>query len=340
MIEIQNLTKRYGSKLAVDNVTFSIEKGGILGFLGRNGAGKTTTMNIITGYIPPSAGSVRLDGHDIMEEPRIVKRHIGYLPEQPPLYMDMTVDEYLRFCCAIKEVNRAAVSSHLGNICELVQIGDVRKRLIRNLSKGYKQRVGLAQALVGNPDVIILDEPTVGLDPRQILEIRTLIKRLGEDHTVVLSSHILHEVADVCDQVIIINKGRIVAQDRLDNLASGIAGTSRQMVRIAGQQSAILTVLEGIGAASTIQATGSEEAGTFDFLIEPASSADIRVPLFEALSAANLPMLMLRPADVSLEDIFLKLTGDDLPGDPGATPAPQEALAPSNTEPVEGGDGV
>lgn len=310
MIEIQNLTKRYGSKTAVDNVTFTIQKGEILGFLGRNGAGKTTTMNIVTGYISASEGRVLLDGHDILEEPRLVKRRIGYLPEQPPLYMDMTVDEYLRFVCSIKEVTQKAVKGHLNDICELVKIEDVRKRLIKNLSKGYKQRVGLAQALVGNPDVIILDEPTVGLDPKQILEIRTLIKRLGQDHTVVLSSHILPEVADVCERVVIINKGTIVAQDKLENLTTGIGDNFRMMVRVAASENDARKVLRGLEGARYVECVGVKEAGTSDFLVESDRQLDIRRAMFNALSKAGMPLLMLRPMDITLEDIFLKLTSD------------------------------
>ena len=232
MIEIQNVSKRYGNKYAVKDVTFTINKGEILGFLGRNGAGKSTTMNMITGYISSSAGRILLDGYDILKNPREVKRQIGYLPELPPLYMDMTVDEYLRFCCDIKGVARKYVTKHLNDICELTGLGEVRKRLIKNLSKGYKQRVGLAQALVGNPEVVILDEPTVGLDPKQIIEIRRLIRDLGEDHTVVLSSHILPEVADVCERLVIINNGQIVAQDTLENLTHGIGETYRMTLRV------------------------------------------------------------------------------------------------------------
>ncbi|MDR1569713.1 MAG: ABC transporter ATP-binding protein [Oscillospiraceae bacterium] len=310
MIEIQNLTKRYGSKFAVRDVTFTIKKGEILGFLGRNGAGKTTTMNIVTGYISASEGRVLLDGHDILEEPRLVKRRIGYLPEQPPLYLDMTVDEYLRFACAIKEVKPGAVRAHLSDVCELVKIGDVRGRLIKNLSKGYKQRVGLAQALIGNPEMIILDEPTVGLDPKQILEIRTLIKRLGKDHTVVLSSHILTEVADVCERVVIINKGNIVAQDKLENLTRGIGESFRMTVRIAGSESDAKRVLRGLDGARYVESTGMKEDGAFDFIIESDRQFDIRKQMFNALAKAGLPMIMLRPSDVTLEDIFLKLTGD------------------------------
>ena len=236
MIEIQNVSKRYGNKYAVKDVTFTINKGEILGFLGRNGAGKSTTMNMITGYISSSAGRILLDGYDILKNPREVKRQIGYLPELPPLYMDMTVDEYLRFCCDIKGVARKYVTKHLNDICELTGLGEVRKRLIKNLSKGYKQRVGLAQALVGNPEVVILDEPTVGLDPKQIIEIRRLIRDLGEDHTVVLSSHILPEVADVCERLVIINNGQIVAQDTLENLTHGIGETYRMTLRVKGPE--------------------------------------------------------------------------------------------------------
>ena len=231
MIELKHVTKRYGAKCAVDDISFTINKGEVLGFLGRNGAGKSTTMNMITGYISASEGQITLDGMDVLEQPREVKRRIGYLPEQPPLYMDMTVEEYLKFVCDIKEVRKKSQKAHLDDLYNLVKITDVRHRLIKNLSKGYKQRVGLAQALVGNPDVVIMDEPTVGLDPKQIIEIRKLISGLGQNHTVVLSSHILHEVADVCDRVVIINKGRIVAQDTLANLTQGIGEAIRLTVR-------------------------------------------------------------------------------------------------------------
>ncbi|MDR0396006.1 MAG: ABC transporter ATP-binding protein [Oscillospiraceae bacterium] len=311
MIEIQGLTKRYGNKHAIKDVSFTIKKGEILGFLGRNGAGKTTTMNIVTGYISASEGRVLLDGHDILEEPRVVKRRIGYLPEQPPLYMDMTVDEYLRFACAIKDVRPGAAKAHIDDVCELVKIQDVRKRLIKNLSKGYKQRVGLAQALIGNPEMIILDEPTVGLDPRQILEIRSLIKRLGQDHTVVLSSHILTEVADVCERVVIINNGKIVAQDTLGRLTSGVGDTFRITIRVAGQENEIKRALRALEGARYVESLGAKEEGAHDFVVETDRSADIRKPLFNALARAGLPILMLRPADITLEDIFLKLTSDN-----------------------------
>jgi ABC-2 type transport system ATP-binding protein len=218
MIEVKNLTKQYGGILAVDDISFTAEKGKILGFLGPNGAGKSTTMNILTGYISSTAGTCTLDGIDILEDPIAAKRNIGYLPEQPPVYLDMTVNEYLDFIYALKK-SKIPKRSHLAEICELVKITEMRKRLIRNLSKGYRQRVGLAQALVNNPPILILDEPTVGFDPKQIIEIRSLIKKLGKNHTVILSSHILPDVQAVCDNVVIINEGKIVADDSLKNLS-------------------------------------------------------------------------------------------------------------------------
>ena len=310
MIEIQNVSKRYGNKLAVNDVSFTIKKGEILGFLGRNGAGKSTTMNIVTGYISASSGRVLLDGHDILEEPREVKRRIGYLPEMPPLYMDMTVDEYLKFVCAIKDVKPSYVKSHLDDITELIRITDVRKRLIKNLSKGYKQRVGMAQALVGNPEVVIMDEPTVGLDPKQIIEIRKLIKQLGEDHTIVLSSHILHEVADVCERVVIINQGKIVAQDTLDNLTKNISDTSRFRLRIAGPERDVYKAIRDIPGTRSVDEMGCKEPDSCDFLVEADRGADIRRPLFNQMSKMGCPILMLRPMDIELEDIFLQLTTD------------------------------
>ncbi|MBQ8954520.1 MAG: ATP-binding cassette domain-containing protein [Clostridia bacterium] len=310
MIEIQNVSKRYGNKLAVDDVSFTIKKGEILGFLGRNGAGKSTTMNIVTGYISASAGHVLLDGYDILENPREFKRRIGYLPELPPLYMDMTVDEYLKFVCAIKDVKKSYVKSHLDDITELIRITDVRGRLIKNLSKGYKQRVGMAQALVGNPEVVIMDEPTVGLDPKQIIEIRKLIKQLGEDHTIVLSSHILHEVADVCERVVIINQGKIVAQDSLDNLTKNISDSSRFRLRIAGPEREVYKIIREIPGTRSVDEMGTKEADSYDFLVEADRNADIRRPLFNQMSKLGYPILMLRPMDIELEDIFLQLTND------------------------------
>ena len=310
MIEIQHVTKRYGDKLAVNDVTFTINKGEILGFLGRNGAGKTTTMNIITGYISASSGSVLLDGYDILADPLEVKRRIGYLPELPPLYPDMTVDEYLRFVCAIKGVKRSRVSAHLNDITELVGLGEVRGRLIRNLSKGYRQRVGMAQALVGNPEVVILDEPTVGLDPKQILEVRRMIRQLGEDHTIVLSSHILQEVADVCNRLVIIHQGKIVAEDSLEHLTHADGDTRKLRLRIAGPEAEVLQTLRSMEGVTQADSLGSLEKESFDFLLQGEAGTDLRRAVFSRMSEKGYPILIQRPVDLDLEDVFLQLTGD------------------------------
>ena len=314
MIELKHVTKRYGAKCAVNDISFTINKGEVLGFLGRNGAGKSTTMNMITGYISASEGQILIDGMDILEQPREAKRRIGYLPELPPLYMDMTVEEYLKFVCEIKEVRRKSQKAHLDDLYNLVKITDVRHRLIRNLSKGYKQRVGVAQALVGNPDVVIMDEPTVGLDPKQIIEIRKLISGLGENHTVVLSSHILHEVADVCDRVVIINKGQIVAQDTLANLTHGIGESIRLTVRIIGPEKPVTRMLREIPGVKYVETLGSREADSVDYLVESDSKTDVGRPLVNAVLAGGYSLLMLKPMDVTLEDIFLQLTSEDKGG--------------------------
>ena len=314
MIELKHVTKRYGAKCAVNDISFTINKGEVLGFLGRNGAGKSTTMNMITGYISASEGQILIDGMDILEQPREAKRRIGYLPELPPLYMDMTVEEDLKFVCEIKEVRRKSQKAHLDDLYNLVKITDVRHRLIRNLSKGYKQRVGVAQALVGNPEVVIMDEPTVGLDPKQIIEIRKLISGLGENHTVVLSSHILHEVADVCDRVVIINKGQIVAQDTLANLTHGIGESIRLTVRIIGPEKPVTRMLREIPGVKYVETLGSREADSVDYLVESDSKTDVRRPLVNAVLAGGYSLLMLKPMDVTLEDIFLQLTSEDKGG--------------------------
>lgn len=311
MIKVENITKRYGDNLAVDNVSFEVKKGEVVGFLGRNGAGKTTTMNIITGYISSSEGSASIDGHDILAEPLEVKKRIGYLPELPPLYMDMVVDEYLNFCCDIKKISKDKRKGHLSDVCDLVGISHMRKRLCKNLSKGYKQRVGLAQALIGNPEVLILDEPTVGLDPRQIIEIRNLIKDLGKKHTVILSSHILHEVADVCERVIIIDKGKIVAKDTLQNLANSVNEISRMSVRIADSNKSIRKTIHDIVGVSYVEELGSREPNSMDYIIECEKNSDIRRTLFNTMSKMGKPILMLKPMDVTLEDIFLQLTTEE-----------------------------
>ena len=250
MIEVKDLTKRYGQHVAVDSVSFTVNEGEILGFLGPNGAGKSTTMNIITGYISATEGTVKINGYDILDQPEEAKKQIGYLPEFPPLYMDMTVQEYLDFVFSIKKVDPKQKKQQMDTILDVVKIGDVRKRLIKNLSKGYKQRVGLAQALVGAPSVLILDEPTVGLDPKQIIEIRTLIKELGKKHTIILSSHILPEVSAVCERVIIINKGKLVASDTPENLSRRLGDTSKMTLRVAAPEKQVIKVIKDVPGSS------------------------------------------------------------------------------------------
>ncbi len=309
MIEVRNLTKRYGEKLVVDNASFTVNAGEIVGFLGRNGAGKTTTMNMITGYISSTSGTALVDGHDILKEPAEVKKRIGYLPEQPPLYMDMTVNEYLAFAADIKKVPHKNRKEHLDRIKELVRITDVSARIIGNLSKGYKQRVGLAEALVGNPPVLILDEPTVGLDPTQIIEIRHLIKGLGKEHTIILSSHILPEVADVCERVIIIDHGRIVAQDSLAALQQGLGETAKLTVRIAGPEAATARTLRAIEGVINVDNLGVRESSSYDFLITANKEIDVRRAIFNIMGKSGTPILLMRYLDYTLEDIFLQLTG-------------------------------
>ena len=311
MIKVEHVSKRYGENLAVNDISFEVEKGEIVGLLGRNGAGKTTTMNIITGYISSSAGSASVAGYDILDNPLEVKKHIGYLPEQPPVYLDMLVDEYLNFCCDIKNVSSDKRKGHLADICDLVGIGNMRGRLCKNLSKGYRQRVGLAQALIGNPEVLILDEPTVGLDPRQIIEIRNLIKDLGKSHTVILSSHILHEVSDVCERVIIIDKGKIVAKDTLENLANSVDEISRISVRIAYASNSVDKAIRSLPGVKYVEEMGSREPDTMDYIIESDRKSDIRFSLFNSMAKMGKPILMLRPMDMTLEDIFLKLTSEE-----------------------------
>lgn len=311
MIEIENLTKKYGDKLAVDNISFKVKKGSIVGFLGKNGAGKSTTMNIITGYISATSGTARINGYDILKNPMEVKKCIGYLPEKPPIYSEMTVMEYLKFVCAIKDVKASAINSHIDEIANLVKLTEVINRRIGNLSKGYQQRVGMAQALVGNPEVLILDEPTVGLDPKQIIEIRRMIKALGKKHTIILSSHILPEVADVCEQVVIINDGKIVAQDTLANLQEGIEESANMIVRVAGSESAATKVIRSLSGVSFVEGLGVREKDTVDLLVETVKGVDIRRAMFNAMAKANMPILMIKYVDVTLEDIFLKLTGTE-----------------------------
>jgi len=311
VIEVDNVTKRYGQRLAVDHLNFTVNKGEILGFLGPNGAGKSTTMNIITGYLSATDGTVRVDGHDILAEPEAVKRNIGYMPELPPLYMDMTVEDYLAFVCEIKKVPRPEQKKDRERAMDLLKITDVRGRMIKNLSKGYKQRVGIAQAVIGTPPVLILDEPTIGLDPQQIIETRNLIRGLGKEHTIILSSHILPEVSAVCDRVLIINKGKIVASDTPENLSRGIVGENRITLRVKGAEADVLAAIRSVPDVTNAQVQGLREAGTVDVLVEARKDRDIREPLFLSLCGASLPILMMKTMDLTLEDIFLNLTTEE-----------------------------
>lgn len=307
MIEVKNLCKSYGDKKAVDNISFKAHDGEILGFLGPNGAGKSTTMNILTGYLSSSSGEAYINGHEILENPIEAKKEIGYLPEFPPLYMDMTVKEYLYFIYELKGV-KLPRNTHLKEICELVKIDHVYNRMIKNLSKGYKQRVGVAQALVGNPNVLILDEPTVGLDPKQIIEIRTLIRKLGKNHTVILSSHILSEVQAVCDRVVVINQGKIVADDTADNLSNALTADHKLIARIDGPREEVIKVISAIPGVVSVLADMQREKGVWEYNIEAVEGTDIRRELNRRLAARNWYIMSLRSSELTLEDIFLRLT--------------------------------
>ncbi len=311
MIEIQNLTKEYGRIKAVDNISFNVNKGEILGFLGPNGAGKSTTMNILTGFISSTSGVVKIAGMDILENPVEVKKHIGYLPEHPPLYLDMTVNEYLDFCANLKALPLKKWKSQKKDIMELVKITHVSHRLIKNLSKGYKQRVGLAQALVGSPEVLILDEPTVGLDPKQIIEIRNLIKALGKKHTIILSSHILPEVSAVCDRVIIINKGKIAAIDTPDNLSKTLTDFSRFTVTIEGPENKVRNIISNIHGVKYLETGNKIRDNEYSYIVEADKDKDVRKPLFNQLAQQGFPILELKSLNLSLEDIFLQLTTNE-----------------------------
>lgn len=306
MIEVRNLSKRFGDKRAVDGISFTAQDGEILGFLGPNGAGKSTTMNILTGYISSTEGEAIIDGNDILKDPIKAKKCIGYLPEQPPLYMDMTVKEYLNFVYDLKKCTLPRVT-HIADICRLVKIDHVYKRVIKNLSKGYKQRVGLAQALIGNPNVLILDEPTVGLDPSQIIEIRTLIKKLGKNHTVILSSHILSEVQAVCDKIVVINNGKIVADDTEENLSASLSGEHKLSVKIDGPCAEVKYLLSSIPGVEKVTLIADRD-GVSEFTVESAPETDVRRDLFLRMADRNWCILELKTSELSLEDIFLRLT--------------------------------
>ena len=311
VIEVKNLVKRYGSHLAVDHLNFRVEDGQIYGFLGPNGAGKSTTMNIMTGYIGATEGEVLIDGHDILSEPEEAKKCIGYLPEIPPLYTDMKVEEYLRFVAELKKIEKEKREACIQHAIEMTGLASVSGRLIRNLSKGFRQRVGLAQAVMGMPKIIILDEPTVGLDPKQIIEIRDLIRGLAKEHTVILSSHILSEVSEVCDHIMIISHGKLVASDTPENLTRMMDTSHRMELLIKGDGQQIRRVTDSMEEIVSVEMKNGEEEGTMAVTLNLQEHADIRERLFYAFAEARCPILMMTSSRVSLEDVFMELTADD-----------------------------
>lgn len=308
MIEINNLVKKYGDHVAVDDLSLTVEPGKIYGFLGPNGAGKSTTMNIITGYLGATSGQVKINGYDIFAQPEEAKKCVGYLPELPPLYMDMTVKEYLVFVAELKKLEKGLRVRYVEEAMETTGIVEVQNRMIRNLSKGYRQRVGFAQAILGYPEVIILDEPTVGLDPKQIIEIRELIKKLGEKHTIILSSHILSEISAVCDHVFIISKGKLVASDSTENLVNLMSGAQEIELTVKGEQEKVQQLLNDIDKVEKAECRDALEAGTCAFLVVAAKNADVREEVFHQMAANGMPILQMQAVVKSLEDVFLELT--------------------------------
>lgn len=308
MIEVQHLTKQYGAKTALNDVSFSVPRGQVLGLLGLNGAGKSTTMNIIAGCLAATSGTVTIDGVDIVKNPLAAKKKIGYLPEIPPLYVDMKVEDFLSFVYELKGL-RGDRRGALGQVCEKAGIAHVRSRIIRNLSKGYRQRVGLAAAMLGEPAVLILDEPTVGLDPTQIIEIRTLIEQVGKEHTVILSSHILSEIQAVCERVIVLNEGRLVADDTPENLENAFQSKNSCVALIEGEPDQVLEALKRAPSVECAERLALSEPGVYEYRIQGRENADIRRDVFNVLSEAHLPLLGTRSAHVTLEDVFLRLVG-------------------------------
>ncbi|MBQ2862649.1 MAG: ATP-binding cassette domain-containing protein [Clostridia bacterium] len=306
MIKIENLVKRYGKNYALDGISFTVNRGEIVGFLGPNGAGKSTTMNILTGYLSSNSGIAEIDGVDILEHPLEAKKMVGYLPEQPPLYLDMTVEEYMNFVYELKgcKLDR---KKHLGEIYDVVKIKDVKNRIIRNLSKGYRQRVGIAQALVGNPEVIIFDEPTVGLDPKQIIEVRNLIRMLGRNHTVILSTHILPEVQAVCDRIVVINKGKIIADEKTEDITRAVNENRRFSVKICGPQREVLSYLRAKNGIIYAEVEDSRDGDAYTYTIECAAGVDMRKNLFFSMAEQGWPIIGLEALGTNLEDIFISL---------------------------------
>ncbi len=309
MIEISHLTKKYGDHTAVDDLSLTIEPGRIYGFLGPNGGGKSTTMNLITGYIAATSGAVRINGYDIFKQPEQARKCVGYLPELPPLYMEMTVAEYLKFAADLKKLPKEKKRRYIDEAMELTKITDMKNRLIRNLSKGYRQRVGFAQAVLGYPQVIILDEPTVGLDPQQMIEIRELIQSLGERHTVILSSHILSEVKEICGHIFIISKGRLAASDTTQNLIARMSGAQEVSLLLKGGEEAVMQILREIPGAVSVSAVPDQEDGCLRAVLQAEKGGDIREQVFYAFAQAQIPILEMTVGSKSLEQVFLELTG-------------------------------
>ena len=306
MIKVEHLVKRYGTNYALDDVSFEISEGEIVGLLGPNGAGKSTTMNILTGFLSTTAGAAYINGINILDDPIGAKKFIGFLPEQPPVYPDMTVLEYLNFVYELKgcELPR---EEHIAEILSVVRINDVKDRLIRNLSKGYKQRVGIAQALIGDPKIIIFDEPTVGLDPKQILEVRNLIRTLAKKHTVILSTHILAEVQAVCERIIIINKGKIIADERTEDITKTIEDGYRYQIKIVGPQKEVKSALEKINGIKSVEATGERDGDSYAFRVESERGIDVRKPIFNLCARQSWAIFGLMPVGTDLESIFIRL---------------------------------
>lgn len=309
MIEVKNLVKMYNdSFLALDNLSFTAKEGQIIGFLGPNGAGKSTAMNIITGYISSTEGTVIINGHDIYEEPEEAKKNIGYLPEQPPLYQDMTVMEYLAFVADLKKVDKKEKNEMIDDIMNLIQISDVSGRLIKHLSKGYRQRVGLAQALIGYPPVLVLDEPTSGLDPKQIIEIRQLIKNLSKNHTIILSSHVLSEINAVCDYVLIIHKGKLVVSDEAEKLSKHIDGSKEIKLQVKGRKEDIEEAFRNISKITNVEFDSSDNEEIVSLSVFANESDDIREEIFYSLSDVKCPIMSMNSTTMSLEELFLEVT--------------------------------
>ena len=311
MIEINHLVKKYGSHVAVDDLSLTVEPGKIYGFLGPNGAGKSTTMNIITGYLAATSGEVKINGFDVLKQPEEAKKCVGYLPELPPLYMDMTVKEYLDFVAELKKIEKSLRAGYVKEVMEITKTEEVSGRLIRNLSKGYRQRVGFAQAVLGYPEILILDEPTVGLDPKQIIEIRDLIKELGKKHTIILSSHILSEISAVCDHVFIISHGKLVASDSTENLLERMTGAQEIELLVKAEEDTAETAIREIAQVERCEKTESKEDGAVQLLVTAKKDADVREAIYHTCVEHHMPILEMKAASRSLEDVFLELTSQE-----------------------------